>query len=431
MRILHLSDVHIGVENYGRPATLDDISNLPDYFAPGIDREEYVGSSTRMIDFLCTLDAAVSYAINNRVDFVVFSGDAYKNRDPSQTHQREFARRINRVANANIPVFLTVGNHDLPHVSNRATALEIFPTLSVSNVFVGSTLKTHLIKTNAGPIQVIALPWIRLGSFMAKEETREMSLDQITKSVEDRLTTLLNEEIKNLDPSIPAILSGHVTVAGAKVSSERGLMLGNDHVLSLGTLANASLDYVALGHVHKHQILAKHPYVVYPGSLQRIDFSEENDSKGFCVFELNTESEQGKRLENFNFIEVDARSMLTLDIKVPPGEDPTEVTKVMISKSFDKVADSIVRLRVNMESSDEHAFREIEIRNLLKRAHYIASIEKNVRRERRTRLATEESEKLTPMEAMKRYFSSRNVPEKREEELLERAGDLLREEIEQ
>ena len=149
MRILHLSDVHIGVENYGRPATLDDISNLPDYFAPGIDREEYVGSSTRMIDFLCTLDAAVSYAINNRVDFVVFSGDAYKNRDPSQTHQREFARRINRVANANIPVFLTVGNHDLPHVSNRATALEIFPTLSVSNVFVGSTLKTHLIKTNA------------------------------------------------------------------------------------------------------------------------------------------------------------------------------------------------------------------------------------------------------------------------------------------
>ena len=84
-----------------------------------------------------------------------------------------------------------------------------------------------------------------------------------------------------------------------------------------------------------------------------------------------------------------------------------------------------------MESSDEHAFREIEIRNLLKHAHYIASIEKNVRRERRTRLATEESEKLTPMEAMKRYFSSRNVPEKREEELLERAGDLLREEIEQ
>ena len=39
MRILHLADIHIGVENYGRPATESDLEAMPAYFAPGVDRK--------------------------------------------------------------------------------------------------------------------------------------------------------------------------------------------------------------------------------------------------------------------------------------------------------------------------------------------------------------------------------------------------------
>ena len=118
MRILHFSDVHIGVESYG--------STDPD-----------TGLSTRLMDFLATFDEVVDFALNNSVDLVLFAGDAYKSRDPSQTHQREFARRIARLSREGVPVFLLVGNHDLPHVASRATALDIFPTLSVPNVTIG------------------------------------------------------------------------------------------------------------------------------------------------------------------------------------------------------------------------------------------------------------------------------------------------------
>jgi exonuclease SbcD len=69
MRILHFSDVHIGVENYGRP-------------------DPETGLSTRLADFLDTLDEVVDYALENKVDLALFCGDAYKSRDPSQTHQR-------------------------------------------------------------------------------------------------------------------------------------------------------------------------------------------------------------------------------------------------------------------------------------------------------------------------------------------------------
>ncbi len=102
MRILHFSDLHIGVENYGRidPAT---------------------GHSTRLGDFLGSLDEVVEFALTQQVDLALLAGDAYKGRDPSQTHQREFARRLHRLSSAGIPVFLLIGNHDLPNASSRPT----------------------------------------------------------------------------------------------------------------------------------------------------------------------------------------------------------------------------------------------------------------------------------------------------------------------
>ncbi len=356
MRVLHLSDVHIGVENYGRPAAQSDLDALPSSFAPGMDRGQYLGASTRLLDFLATLDEAVEHALNNDVGLVLFAGDAYKAHDPSQTHQREFARRIARMAQSGIAVFITVGNHALPHVANRATAVDIFPTVQVANVTVGDTLKTHRVRTRAGDVQVVALPWVRIGSFMARDETRNLTMEQITREVEGRLTGLLQAEVEELDPSLPALLCGHVTVSGAVTPSERSMMLGTDHVLGLGTLADPAFDYVAMGHVHKHQVLSQHPPVVYPGSLQRIDFSEEKDTKGFCIFELDPAKPLGERVDGFRFQPVAARPMLTVNVRVRQAEDPTEAALAAIGwHGGDGLEGAIVRVRVEMSAEMEPA----------------------------------------------------------------------------
>ncbi|MCH7620561.1 MAG: exonuclease subunit SbcD, partial [Chloroflexi bacterium] len=128
MRILHFSDLHIGVENYGRP-------------------DPATGLSTRLGDFLATLDEVVDCALDERVDLVLLAGDAYKGRDPSQTHQREFAKRLSRLSNAGIPIFMLVGNHDLPNAVSRATAVEIFQTLQVPHVYIGDTLRIYDVPT--------------------------------------------------------------------------------------------------------------------------------------------------------------------------------------------------------------------------------------------------------------------------------------------
>ena len=181
MRILHFSDVHIGVESYGRtdPAT---------------------GLSTRLLDFLRSFDEVVDFAIEERVDLALFCGDAYKSRDPSQTHQREFARRIARLSFADIPVFLLLGNHDMPHITSRATALEIFRTLDVSNVYIGDSLRVYTVPTRSGPVQVLALPWIRRSDFLTREDTRMMSPPEVNEAIQRRLADGIAARAAELDP---------------------------------------------------------------------------------------------------------------------------------------------------------------------------------------------------------------------------------------
>jgi len=128
MKIVHFADLHIGVENYSRP---DPETGLP----------------SRLADFLRAFDELVDFSLDDQVDMVLFAGDAYKSRDPSQTHQREFAKRIRRLTTAGISVFLLVGNHDLPNAISRASALEIFQTLAVERVWVGSRIGTTVVAT--------------------------------------------------------------------------------------------------------------------------------------------------------------------------------------------------------------------------------------------------------------------------------------------
>ncbi|MSQ22304.1 MAG: exonuclease SbcCD subunit D [Dehalococcoidia bacterium] len=409
MKLLHFSDLHIGVENYGRPD--------PD-----------TGLSTRLLDFLAAFDELVDYAIAARVDAVLFAGDAYKSRDPSQTHQREFARRIARLAAEGIPVFLVTGNHDLPAIAGRASALDIFPTLAIERVFVADHISTTILPTRAGPLQIVALPWIRRSQFLTRDDTRNLTLDQITQRLQERLTNALTQELQRLDPNLPAVLVAHVTVSGATVGTERSMMLGRDHVILLSALATPALDYVALGHVHKHQVLGYNPTVAYSGSLQRVDFSEEAEDKGFCMIDLDENQPPGSRLRRFDFHPVKARPFLTIDVDVPPGDDdPTQRVLDTIARKY--VTDAIVRVRIHLPEELESRLRESDIRDALSAAHYVAAIQRDVTRSRRTRLTPESSRGLGPREALRLYLESRSTDPQRMDVLLSHADALLREEL--
>ena len=407
MRILHFADVHIGVENYGR-----------------VDPE--TGLSTRLGDFLDTYDEVVSYALDNRIDLVLFCGDAYKSRDPSQTHQREFARRVSRLSAEGIPVFLLVGNHDSPNVIGRATALEIFNTLEVPNVYTGDRVETYVVQTRSGPLQIVAVPWIRRSEFLRKDDTRGLTADEINVEIQQMLSRIVRNLAAELDEKIPAVMAGHITVGGSETSSEKSMMLGHDHVLLKSDVALPQFDYVALGHIHRHQTLGYDPHVVYSGSLQRIDFGEESDEKGFCVIDLDPTNTAGSRLRDFSFIPVNARSFLTVDVNIR-RDDPDPTATVVRAISNHHLDGAIVRVRITVPGELEGHLRDGEIRAALESAHFVTSVSREVVDQPRVRLGLEYSKGLDPKEALKHYFDSRQLPQDRVEVLMRHAERLMQE----
>jgi exonuclease SbcD len=406
VKIIHFADLHLGVENYGRidPAT---------------------GLSSRLNDFLSAFDQLVDYALENRVDLVLFCGDAYKTREPTQTQQREFARRINRLASNNIPVLLLTGNHDMPNAIGRATAIEIFDTLAVKNVYVANRPDVYSINTAGGIMQIACLPWLRRSALLSRDDTRNLSLEQISQKLQETLTNIIGNLTAKLDPSLPAVLAAHVWVTGTKVGSESLMSIGQEHTLLLSNLALPSFDYVALGHIHKRQVLSESPPVVYAGSLERIDFGEENDEKGFYVVEIDTAASDRKT--TFEFHPVNTRRFLTVNVTLEPDDiNPSATLQNVIAARQEKVKDAIVRLNITLPAQIANQVSDSAIREALKEAHYY-TVAQDVQRETRLRLGNRTAEEISPVDALKAYLESKNIPLERQKVLLEYGEKLIEE----
>lgn len=404
MKIIHFADLHLGVENYGHidPAT---------------------GLSSRLLDILGSFDQLVEYAIREQVDLIIFCGDAYRTREPSQTHQREFAKRISRLSDAGIPVFLLTGNHDLPSAAGRATSTEIFSTLSVRNVWVSSRPEVYRIPTKSGDVQVASLPWPRRGALLSREDTRNLNFEQINERMQAVLSNIIPALAEQLDPSLPSVLAAHVWVAGATLGTEKMMTIGQEHTLLLSTVANRAFDYVALGHIHRGQVLFNTPPVVYAGSLERLDFGDEGDEKGFYVIDIQSAS--GKRRVVYEFHPVEGRRFLTISVTLEEQDpDPLGTVLAEVDKKQSEAADAIVRLQLTVPASVSAQLPDSRLREALKTAYFL-SITRDVRREARIRLGARTPEGLTPLDALKLWLESKNTPPERAETMLDYGRKLL------
>lgn len=270
MKLLHFADAHIDMANYGRH---DPETGLP----------------LRVLDFLKSLDTIVDAAISERVDMVIFAGDAYKDRSPAPTFQREWGKRIIRLSQAKIPTLLLVGNHDLSPAAGRAHAIQEFDTLQVP--FVRVLQKPEFLTPNElwdVPVQIIAMPWISRSGLMASMESSAADTKELFSDIESRISDLVKGWVEAADPTLPLILTAHASVEGATFGAERMVMLGSDLVLPTALVKDQRLDYVAMGHIHKPQDVNEggHPPVIYPGSIERVDFGEAKDDKFFIVAEV-------------------------------------------------------------------------------------------------------------------------------------------------
>ena len=406
IRLLHFADLHIGVENYGQldPAT---------------------GVNGRVLDFLRRFDDLIDYGLEHEVDLVVFAGDAFKSRNPNPTYQRAFARRVKRLADAGVPIVLLVGNHDLPTMVQRASSVDIFRTLDVPNVIVGRVEDVHTIETKRGPVQVATVPYPVRQRLLAHEDYRGLSIEQLDQAIQSIVTDNIMALAKQLDPEIPALLTAHLSVSEATYGSERSVMIGRDAIVLKSALADPIWDYVALGHIHLHQSLNEggYPPVVYSGSLERIDFGEEGQPKGFCWVELARGKTTRGWTAAWEFVEVDARPFVTVRADVREAASPLMALQQAIAAH--DLQDAVVRLILRLRADQEPTIRDRDVRALLSDAYFIGSINREVEREARMRLGSLSPEEMTDCELLAKYLETKNTEPEWANLLLERAEAIF------
>lgn len=384
MKILHFADAHIDIASYGRR---DPESGLP----------------LRVLDFLKSLDTIVDTAIEEGVDLVLFAGDAYKDRNPAPTYQREWGRRIMRLSKAGISTLLLVGNHDLSPALGRAHALEAFDTLDVPHVVVASRPQFYTPDDLGVPLQVIALPWISRSGMVAYLDLPPGNPAELNEQLENRLSGLLEQWIATRDPDLPLILTAHASVQGAVYGAERTVSLGGDLVLSGSLVRNPAFQYVALGHIHKKQDLNPNgqPPVVYPGSIERVDFGEVNDDKYFVIAEV----EVGKPTR-LDWRKLDTRPFVDLSCTLDGSRADVTEQLLELLQPPEKLRDAIVRLRVTYPAEWEDRIDDDLLRQAAEQALEFHLV-KRPQTEARVRLHTEgDLSALSQVDLLERYLQS-------------------------
>ncbi|WP_395649421.1 exonuclease subunit SbcD, partial [Planktothrix agardhii] len=378
------------------------------------------GLNTRLEDFTATLGRCIDRAIAEPVDLVLFGGDAFPDATPAPYVKQAFAAQFRRLVDAEIPTVLLVGNHDQHSQGQGGASLGIYRTLGVPGFVVGDSLATHTIQTHNGAIQIITLPWLTRSTLLTRPETEGLSLEAVNQLLIDRLTVVLEGEIRQLNPELPTILLGHLMADKANLGAERFLAVGKGFNIPLSLLTRSCFEYVALGHVHKHQNLNRtnDPPVIYPGSIERVDFSEEKEDKGFILIEV----EKGQ--VKWQFCPLTVRSFCTIKVDLSKSDDPLQTLIKVIEKNH--IQDAVVRLIYQLRSDQLDLINNTELYQLLSAAHSYTIKPELVSQLARPRLPELDSgSSIDPMDALKTYLTSREDLLGFQTEMIEAAQLLL------
>lgn len=301
-RVLLLADTHIGLD-------------FP--LNPRIERRR------RGFDFLDNFRKALQPALRGQVDAVVHGGDLFdRSRIPDALVQIALEPLL-EAAQAGVPVFLVPGNHERARIP-----LQVWRGHENFHVFdqPGSVLLTK----KSMQVCISGFPFTRRIQGQFADRVRETGMPGTSADIR--------------------LLCMHQAVEGAKVGPADYTFRGGDDVIRGADLPHGTAAVLS-GHIHRSQCLRKdlsgRPFtapVIYPGSVERTAFAEQNERKGYMLLEFRANGRDGGHLAAFQFCPLPARPMVTLDVQVD-NISPVDLRENLRCQLGMLDPNSVVRLR--------------------------------------------------------------------------------------
>ncbi len=404
VKILHFADAHIDSASGGR---IDPANGL----------------SYHTNDFLKALDEIIDTAVSEKVQLVLFAGDAYRSPVPVPTFQREWQRRLVRLSKARIPLLIIPGNHDVSPNTYRAMSLQELDTLRIPYLHLAAK-GVHLFtpeELDGVPVQVIAVPWLPLSLQGARDKDNSLTPEERAAKMENDITTRVRHALDKADPALPVILLTHYSVQGSKYPSGQTAELGREVTLSRALVCDPAFSYTALGHIHLYQDLnsGSQPPAVYSGSIERVDYGEARDRKGFILAEV------GIHHTEYTFRELHTRPMYNLSCTVHSA-DTLQQELEEILPSAEEAQGAMIRLEIVCPHEWESLIPEKDLRKRFAGAMDF-QLKRRLTYENRIRFQDRDIGSLTPSELLKAYCLSTKTAESETEKLIELAEKIFSE----
>ena len=349
IKFTHTADIHFGVENYGK-----------------LDMK--TGINTRLLDFYNAFNFCIDKSIEDKDDFFLFSGDAYKTANPNPTQQRLLFKSLLRLQQAGIPVVIIVGNHDNPLSFGKVNALGLFEDLPLEGFYVITKPKILKLETKNGEVQIVGIPWPTKNTITITN--KDLSSSDISQYISNAVSNIIKDLASKLDKNIPSILAAHLTVSNGIFSgSEKRAIYSQDPIFLPSQLAISPFDYVALGHLHRYQNLnpGSYPPIIYSGSIERIDFGERREEKGFCkVFILR------KGEVKYDFLKVPTRKFVQIEVDIDSKVDYTHQIIDQIKKH--DIRGAVVKILYHLYEDQKDKINLPMIERFCSEAMYIVGI---------------------------------------------------------
>ena len=270
MKIIHTADWHIG-KILHRQDLFEDISFFFDWL--------------------------VEYIKSENIDLLLVSGDIFDLANPSNRDTRLYYQMLYKLSLTDTKVIITGGNHDSISLLDAPSAL-----LDVLNIhiisgarqIISEELIPYYDKNKILQCVILAVPFLRdkdLRSAVQASEIGDKSA-QTSAAIKNHYDQLVLEARIIYGPNVPLIAMGHLFMHGSLTSDgEREIHVGNLEGLE-AKIIPSEISYMALGHIHKPQRIAKKDHIRYSGSPVFLDFSEREYEKMIIKIELDNHSIQ-------------------------------------------------------------------------------------------------------------------------------------------
>lgn len=355
------------------------------------------GLNARLLDYLRTTRFVAQTARDADAEALVVAGDFTERK-----HVNDWLLRHIQDALSDGParqVFLR-GNHDA-EIANES---KVSVLAEMGAGWAAHARPGHEV---VGDVVLCLLPYMDRHWMRAQEGMERAPDADVFRLLAERFLLLargLHAQAKAAHPDKATVLVCHQTLAGGRMGEAQQAFLGDmSLVVDTGALAAVGFEGIVAGHLHRHQLIPAAVPVLYAGSVERVDFGEEHEPKGFIVADV----EPGRF--DWSFVETPARRYVTLAGDDLSAEHP-------MGEVRDDVRDAIVRVRDLPADADP-----ARVRAALERwgAFDVHSIE-------RVRVAAPEvagglSESLSPGQALEAWFDG----DADRDALVQRGRDLL------